>query len=60
MKYISRLLEATLDEYIGFFPAIAVLGPRQSGKSTLIKEYSYVLKYILYISKKHFNVYDSE
>jgi predicted AAA+ superfamily ATPase len=39
MKYISRLLEATLDEYIGFFPAIAVLGPRQSGKSTLIKEY---------------------
>ena len=39
MKYISRLIEATLDEYIGFFPAIALLGPRQSGKSTLIKEY---------------------
>jgi len=39
MKYISRLLEETFEEYIGFFPAIAVLGPRQSGKSTLIKEY---------------------
>ena len=39
MKYINRLIEKSLEEYIGFFPAIAILGPRQCGKSTLIKEY---------------------
>ncbi len=39
MKYINRLIEKTLEEYIGFFPATAILGPRQCGKSTLIKEY---------------------
>lgn len=39
MNYINRLLENNLKEYIGFFPATAILGPRQCGKSTLIKEF---------------------
>ena len=39
MKYISRFIEDTLEEYIDFFPATAILGPRQCGKSTLIKEF---------------------
>jgi hypothetical protein len=30
MKYVSRLLEAILGEYIGFFPAIVMLGPSQT------------------------------
>ena len=39
MKYINRFIEKTLEEYIHFFPATAILGPRQCGKSTLIKEF---------------------
>ena len=32
-------MKNTLEEYIEFFPTTAILGPRQCGKSTLIKEY---------------------
>jgi predicted AAA+ superfamily ATPase len=38
MRYISRLIEPLLTEYLSFFPATAILGPRQCGKSTLVKE----------------------
>ena len=36
--YIERQLEKILREIIKQFPAIVVTGPRQSGKSTIIKE----------------------
>ena len=39
MNYINRLLDNNLKDYIGYFPATAILGPRQCGKSTLIKEF---------------------
>lgn len=39
MIYINRFIEKNLEEYIHFFPATAILGPRQCGKSTLIKEF---------------------
>jgi uncharacterized protein len=39
MKYIPRLIEKSLVEFTAFFPATAILGPRQCGKSTLIKEF---------------------
>lgn len=39
MNYIPRLIEIDLREYISFFPVTAILGPRQCGKSTLIKEF---------------------
>jgi predicted AAA+ superfamily ATPase len=35
--YIQRKLKSTLLQYLNIFPAIALLGPRQCGKSTLIK-----------------------
>ena len=35
-NYINRTLEATLLEAWKYFPVLAVTGPRQSGKSTLI------------------------
>ncbi len=36
-RYIRRLAEVKLREYLKIFPAVAVLGPRQCGKSTMIK-----------------------
>ena len=37
MKYISRAIEKKLDDYLKTFPVTAITGPRQSGKSTLIR-----------------------
>ncbi len=39
MNFIERHLSSTLKEYTQIFPATAILGPRQCGKSTLIREY---------------------
>lgn len=45
-QYRQRTLEQKLKEYIDFFSIVSVTGPRQSGKSTLIKQlldtYTYV------------------
>ena len=38
MKYYPRQIEKTIKKYIKIFPAIAIIGPRQSGKSTTLKE----------------------
>jgi predicted AAA+ superfamily ATPase len=35
--YIERNLEVELKKYREIFPIIAILGPRQCGKSTLVK-----------------------
>lgn len=37
-NYIHRQLELLLDSYLRIFPVVAVLGPRQCGKSTLVKK----------------------
>jgi len=36
--YIHRKIEKTLKRFLGLFPAVTVTGPRQSGKSTMLKE----------------------
>lgn len=36
MTYITRKIEQTISEAAKYFPVIAVTGPRQSGKSTLL------------------------
>lgn len=38
MKYIKRKLESVLSEYLRIFPVIGLTGPRQSGKSTMLKK----------------------
>ncbi len=38
--FIQRTLEGTINQYLKIFPVVAVLGPRQCGKSTLIKRLS--------------------
>ena len=37
MAYRHRILEARLKRYLTLFPAVTVTGPRQSGKSTLLR-----------------------
>ena len=37
MEYISRHIESTVLEMAKYFPVIVITGPRQSGKTTLIK-----------------------
>ena len=37
MEYIHRKLEPLLGRYLKSFPVIGITGPRQSGKSTLVK-----------------------
>lgn len=36
--YINRILEKKIKESIQYFPVVAVLGPRQSGKTTMVKQ----------------------
>ena len=37
MAYINRNLESSLKKYLKVFPAVGLTGPRQSGKSTMLK-----------------------
>ena len=39
-KYIPRIVTSEISELIDEFPAVAILGPRQCGKSTLAKQIS--------------------
>ncbi|MCX8122877.1 MAG: ATP-binding protein [Spirochaetes bacterium] len=49
MKYYHRTLEKTLSQYLSIFPAVAVCGPRQSGKSTMLKQqYSHTYRYVTF------------
>ncbi|MCA1762554.1 MAG: ATP-binding protein [Flavobacteriales bacterium] len=48
-RYISREIKNKISQYMDIFPAIAVLGPRQCGKSTLIKKMSEKWRDSIYI-----------
>ena len=37
--YIQRKIKNQFSELIGFFPAVAVIGPRQVGKTTFVRNY---------------------
>ncbi|MEX0849155.1 MAG: ATP-binding protein [Candidatus Dependentiae bacterium] len=50
--FIKRQIQGTLLKYAQGYPAIAILGPRQSGKTTLAKE---IFKNHLYISLENIN-----
>jgi predicted AAA+ superfamily ATPase len=46
MPYKQRIIESKLRDYLKIFPVVAITGPRQSGKSTLLQhclpDYQYV------------------
>lgn len=37
MKYKKRLIEHKIDRFLDMFPVVAIIGSRQCGKSTLVK-----------------------
>ena len=39
-RLVNRIIADLLEKYLMIFPAVAILGPRQCGKSTLIKMYA--------------------
>jgi len=39
-NFIQRKIEDTIRQYLKIFPVVAILGPRQCGKSTLVKKLS--------------------
>lgn len=46
---VIRNAEESIEKYLKIFPAVAVLGPRQCGKSTLIKTMANVHREMLYV-----------
>jgi len=46
---IERNIKSSFLQYLDIFPAIALLGPRQCGKSTFVKMMSYRFKNFMYL-----------
>ena len=57
MKYIKRWLEPIIEESLSSNPVIVLTGPRQVGKSTLLKESSFTKKW-KYITLDNIDVLD--
>ena len=49
MKYISRLITAVVLQGLDNFPVVAITGPRQCGKSTLVKHLLKTKRELLYL-----------
>ena len=47
--YIQRKIKNHFNELLGFFPAVAVIGPRQVGKTTFVRNYFKGLEEILFL-----------
>lgn len=53
-EYIPRQLEKSVLRYLSVFPAVAILGPRQVGKSTLAKKMGLQLERFLYLDLQNY------
>jgi predicted AAA+ superfamily ATPase len=47
--YFRRNLEAEIQKYLKIFPIVAILGPRQCGKSTLVKQLLTTKSNVIYL-----------
>jgi predicted AAA+ superfamily ATPase len=56
MPYYQRVIERTVHEYLKLFPVVGLTGPRQSGKSTMLRKL--LLARYRYISFDDLNVVD--
>lgn len=57
MQYRKRTLEKKLKEYIDFFSVVAITGPRQSGKSTLIQKFLKNYTYVTFDNKRNVDLF---
>ena len=55
--YISRNIEEKVKKYLDIFPVVAILGPRQCGKSTLVKKIGQKIKNFLYLDLESISDY---
>lgn len=46
--YIQRVIEGLAQQYLHHFPVLGITGPRQSGKSTLIKHLFHQYRYVTF------------
>jgi len=53
MKYRTRVAELTLRRFLKVFPVVGVTGPRQSGKSTLLRHIFPEYTYLTFDDPKH-------
>lgn len=53
MSYRTRIAEKTLRRYLNVFPVVGVTGPRQSGKSTLLRHILPEYTYLTFDDPKH-------
>jgi uncharacterized protein len=54
-NFIQRKVEVTIKQYLKIFPVVAILGPRQCGKSTLIKKLSEYWETSLFLDLQYEN-----
>jgi predicted AAA+ superfamily ATPase len=47
--YFRRNLEVKIQKYLKIFPVVAILGPRQCGKSTLVKQFFSTNSNVIYL-----------
>ncbi len=61
MKYISRIVEDKLKLYLKTFPVVAITGPRQSGKTTLLKNVlKDSFKYVTFDDFRYVNLFNED
>lgn len=46
---INRLIKSKIEKYLTIFPAVAIIGPRQCGKSTIAKSFARDIKNSFYL-----------
>ncbi len=60
MKYIKRIAEKSILRILKAFPALGITGPRQSGKSTLLKHLLRDYQYISFDDIRKIHLYEDD
>ena len=61
MKYVDRIIEEKLKLYLETFPVVAITGPRQSGKTTLLKNVlKDSFKYVTFDDFRYVNLFNED
>ena len=58
--YLNRVAEKTIHQYLSLFPALGVTGPRQSGKSTLLKHLLQDYQYVSFDDPKNIEYFETD